>query len=529
MKVIRSSWFCLSILIGTFIMLSNSCTKKESLTAPILSTVPVTNIAATLASGGGNITSEGGASVTARGVCWSTTTGPTTALSTKTTDGTGAGSFTSSITALTAGTVYFVKAYATNSVGTTYGNEITFTTSTPPSTVPGAPTIGTATAGNAQATVTFTAPINNGGSAITGYTVTSSPGGIIFNGTASPITAIDLTNGTSYTFTVTAQNRIGTSLVSSASNSVTPSTVPDAPTINKATAGNAQATVTFFENNNGGSAITGYTVTSNPGGLTATGIASPITVTGLTNGTAYTFTVTATNANGTSGAKFASNSVIPLAPVIDIDGNVYNTVAIGTQTWLSENLKTTKYNDGTVIPIVTDNTAWGALATPAYCWYNNDATTYKATYGALYDGYTVDAASNGNKNVCPTGWHVPTEAELSTLTNYLISANFGYIGISTAIGKSMASTSGWTTDPNAGNVGNDQVSNNSSGFTAFPSGGRSPSGPYGSIGEYAGWWSSSKYSTTQTFYLDMQYDFNNVGLGGYYPMNGGFAVRCLKN
>jgi hypothetical protein len=188
-------------------------------TVPVLTTTAASAITQTTATSGGNITSDGGASVTARGVCWSTTTGPTTTLSTKTTDDTGTGTFTSSITGLIAGTVYYVRAYATNSAGTAYGNEINYTTL---ATVPGAPTIGTATAGNSQSTVTFTAPVSNGGSAITGYTVTSSPGSISGTGSASPITVTGLSNGTAYTFTVTATNAIGTSVASSASNSVTP-------------------------------------------------------------------------------------------------------------------------------------------------------------------------------------------------------------------------------------------------------------------------------------------------------------------
>jgi len=263
--------------------------------------------------------------------------------------------------------------------------------------VPGAPSMGTATAGAGQATVTFSAPTSNGGATITGYTVTSSPGSFYSTGTAGPITVTGLTNGTAYTFTVTATNGIGTGSASTASNSVTPkanqtisfaqpasqsfgitptlsatsdsgltvtftssttgvctittggaltflttgactidadqigngtyfaattvsrtfsvgSVVPGAPTIGTATAGDTQASVAFTAPSfTGGSSITGYTVMSNPGSFTGTGATSPITVPGLSNGTAYTFTVTATNSTGTSSASAASNSVTPRA------------------------------------------------------------------------------------------------------------------------------------------------------------------------------------------------------------------------
>jgi len=178
--------------------------------------------------------------------------------------------------------------------------------------VPGAPTIGSATAGNDQAMVSFTAPSTTGGSAITGYTVTSSPGGLTATGTASPLRVTGLTNGTAYTFTVTANNSVGTGAASAASNSVTPAaTVPDAPTISMAKAGNGIASIVFSAPYHGGSAITGYTVTSNPEGITGTGTASPVVVNGLKNGVAYTFTVTATNNIGTSSASSASDFVIP--------------------------------------------------------------------------------------------------------------------------------------------------------------------------------------------------------------------------
>jgi uncharacterized protein (TIGR02145 family) len=182
---------------------------------------------------------------------------------------------------------------------------------------------------------------------------------------------------------------------------------------------------------------------------------------------------------------------------------------------MAENLKTTKYNDGTAIPNITDNTAWTALTTPAYCWYNNDAATYKATYGALYNWYAVDVASNGGKNVCPTGWHVPTDAEWTILTTYLG-------GESVAGGKlKETGTTHWSS-PNTD-------ATNETGFTALPGGNRgSDSGTCFNIGYLGFWWESIEYSTTGAWIMNMFYINADVSRIASKKLNG-FSVRCVRD
>jgi len=203
-----------------------------------------------------------------------------------------------------------------------------------PDTVPGPPVIGTAMAGNGEATVHFTPPASDGGRTITAYTVTASPGGAEGSGPASPITVTGLNNGTAYTFTVKATNALGDGQPSAESNSVTPATVPGPPVITEATPGIAQATIAFTAPaSDGGSPITGYTVTSSPGGSTASGLSSPLTVSGLRQGQAYTFTVTATNAAGVGPASAPSGSVTPpIAHQIRVQGlNGVAAIAAGSK------------------------------------------------------------------------------------------------------------------------------------------------------------------------------------------------------
>ena len=185
-----------------------------------------------------------------------------------------------------------------------------------PPTIPGAPTAVGGTPGNTQVSVSFTPPADDGGIPIISYKAVASPGGAQTTGASSPLVVTGLSNGTPYTFTVTATNEVGTGPASAPSGAITPCSVPGSPTGATATGGNAQASVTFTAPvSDGGCPITGYTVTSNPAGGTdsnAGAIATTHVVTGLTNGTSYTFTVVAINAAGSSAPSSASNSVTPM-------------------------------------------------------------------------------------------------------------------------------------------------------------------------------------------------------------------------
>jgi hypothetical protein len=251
----------------------------------------------------------------------SNTGGAVTSFTATSTPGSITGTSTTSpitITGLNSNTSYTFSVVGSN---TSAVSPAAITNSVTATSVPDIPTIGTVTdvgtnraKDNGAANVPFTAPTNSGGKSITAYTATSNPGSFSSTSTTSPIVVTGLASGTAYTYTVTAKNDNGTSVASSASSSVTATTVPGAPTSVAATAGDTTASVTFTAPVYLGPGTITYTVTSSPDAKTGTGTASPISVTGLTDGTAYTFTVTAANDNGTSAASTASNSVTPAAP-----------------------------------------------------------------------------------------------------------------------------------------------------------------------------------------------------------------------
>ena len=195
--------------------------------------------------------------------------------------------------------------------------------------------------------------------------------------------------------------------------------------------------------------------------------------------------------------------------ITDIDGNIYHTVPIGTQVWMVENLKTTKYNDGTEIPLIMDTAeAWYKLNAPGYCWYNDDES-YKKTAGALYNFHALNTGK-----LCPKGWHVPTDKEWTTLTEFLGGENV-------AGGKMKETGTGHWTSPNTG-------ATNSSGFTALYAGFRGKTGFIPLSNGTALFWSSTAFDEKDgwTRYLL----FNNEAIGrnngGKYH---GFSVRCLKD
>jgi uncharacterized protein (TIGR02145 family) len=231
-------------------------------------------------------------------------------------------------------------------------------------------------------------------------------------------------------------------------------------------------------------------------------------ITGLMASTTFYVRAYATNGEGTGYGNEVS-FMTGFNTLQDVDGNSYNIVQIGTQLWMKENLKTTRYKDGGSIPLVQDNTEWSNITYPGYCWYNNDAATYKGTYGALYNWYSVNT-----DRLCPTGWHVPNESEWTALTNYL-----GGTGV--AGGKlKETGTSHWN-NPNTG-------ATNETGFTAIPCGYRSYGGEFTAIGSTGAWWSSTETDAYSAGTRGLRYDSGSVDSYINGKMHG-FSVRCIKN
>jgi uncharacterized protein (TIGR02145 family) len=215
--------------------------------------------------------------------------------------------------------------------------------------------------------------------------------------------------------------------------------------------------------------------------------------------------------------------------VTDKEGNVYNTVIIAGQTWMAENLKTTIFNDGIEIPLITGYAEWSKLTTPAYCWYDNN-NAYKDIYGALYNFHTVNIGK-----LCPTGWHVPTDDEWKTMQDYLMANGYNFDGSTTGykFAKTLASITGWALSKTKGAIGNTDYpeKRNATGFTALPGDFRNIDGQFFSVGFNGHWWSATGYwwdASNQAWFRDLSYDSSVISWSSYSKTIGQ-SVRCLKD
>ncbi|SHH19192.1 major paralogous domain-containing protein [Chryseolinea serpens] len=457
------------ILLCALLACVNSCTEENNPEAqlPTLTTLTISNITSASATSGGNITDDGGAEVTARGVCWSTNASPTVSDS-KTMDGTGTGTFASSLNELAKNTTYHVRAYAINKVGTAYGNELSFMT-TDILTVP---------------ILLATTPVSAIGqtSAVSGGIVSSDGGaGVTMRGVCWSVNHNPTTD--------------------------------DAKT------------------------------TDGPGTGSFTS-----TLSGLMLNTKYYVRAYATNNIGTGYGEETyfttlGSSGVP-GDVVDADGNAYKSVTIGSQIWMTENLKTTTYSDGTPIAFITDSLGWLADNQGAYTWYRNDSIHYSGTYGALYNWYAVNTGK-----LCPTDWHVPSEDEWITLQNYLIAHGFNYDGTTNGdwktnnkIAKALSDITTWESSGDLGSPGNtDFPSNrNATGFNARAGGFKDFYGSFGFFVSqglwfpYAGlegsWWTSSEEvpGAVSAFWHQIS-TYQSGVLRSHNDKYYGLSIRCVKN
>ena len=195
--------------------------------------------------------------------------------------------------------------------------------------------------------------------------------------------------------------------------------------------------------------------------------------------------------------------------VKDIQGNVYDIVTIGTQTWMAENLKVTQFKDTTDIPNITNNGQWGNLTTPGYCYYNHDGDSLNDIYGAMYNWFAVNSGK-----LCPDGWHIPTNDEWLILFDYLG-------GVDTAGGQLKEQGSKHWINPNIG-------ASNASGFTALPGGYRYETGVFYDLGKNGNWWTTTEENLGNAYYWKIHNNLISVS-GNSILKQRGLSVRCVKD
>ena len=502
---------------------------------PSLSTAPITNIGTNVARGGGQVTSQGGTPVTAKGICWSISSLPALA-DTHSDVGAGIGSFTSTMNELTAATIYYVRAYATNEAGTAYGGQQTFTTS-----IGSLPAVSTSLITDIEATTA------TGGGTVTGQGGTNvTMRGVCWSTGQNPdlndehttdgsgIGSFDsaltgLVPGTKYYMRAYATNTAGTAY---GGQQYFTTKIGDPPTVSTLPVSNIEinsATSGGLINSQGGTAVTMrgvcWSIYSNPdlndahteNGSGTGGFVSELSA--LEANTQYFVRAYATNSAGTNygGTQVFTtldDGACPLT-MTDDEGNVYNTVLIGDQCWMKENL-----NIGTRISGLDEMTDNSTIE--KYCYDNNEANC--DTYGGLYQWNEMMqyATNEGSRGICPEGWHLPTDDEWKTMEMTLGMSQSeadsdGWRGSDQ--GEQMKSTNGWTNNGNG---------TNSSGFTALPGGRRSTNGSFYYLAIYGYWGSSSESLGTCAWLRHLSYDGGQVSRDNYVKTRGR-SVRCLKD
>jgi uncharacterized protein (TIGR02145 family) len=291
---------------------------------------------------------------------------------------------------------------------------------------------------------------------------------------------------------------------------------------------NYLSTIVTFEYGTTTSFGSTATTTQNPiTGNTVTNVSADIT--GLTVATTYHYRIKATNSNGTTYGSDLTFTTKYSGTVTDVDGNIYNAISIGTQIWMKENLGTTKYRNGDLIGTTTPATLdITSESTPKYQWAYAGNESNVATYGRLYTWY----ATTDSRNICPDGWHLPTDAEWTTLENYLIANGYNFDGTTSGnkIAKSLASSSGWGTSTNTGAVGNNDytVKRNATDFTALPGGIRYNGKTFISFSDTCIMWSATENLAPNAWSRALGSHRSQVFRNPEIK-NEGQSVRCLKD
>ena len=231
-------------------------------------------------------------------------------------------------------------------------------------------------------------------------------------------------------------------------------------------------------------------------------------------------------------SKIVIKMIASAGTVIDVDENIYQTVKIGNQVWTVENLRVTRYNDGSHIPLDTLSATWQYAITPKYCFYNNTTSAENIKkYGALYNWYVVNPTNP--KKIAPAGWHVPTDAEWDTLENYMIAKGYNWDGTTTGnkIAKSLAAKTDWSGFWGVGAITPELTKNNSSGFSALPGGGRNDNGSFDNNQSYFGyWWSATEDNASGAcFRCYLTFGYEALGRGSNIFKSRGASVRLVRD